>query len=115
MAKRKRSKTESLVTILSSIKDPRVERRREHKLCDILTIGLCSMLCGQSDFTAMAEFARAREKWLKGFLELPGGIPSHDTFGRVFAAIDPDEFLSAFMRWTWTVRLAIKGCKFAFQ
>lgn len=104
MARRKRSKKESLVTILSSIKDPRVDRRREHKLCDILTIALCSMLCGHSDFTTMAEFARARKKWFESFLELPGGVPSHDTFGRVFAAIDPDEFLTAFMRWTRTVR-----------
>jgi predicted transposase YbfD/YdcC len=104
MAKRKSTKKEDLVTILSSITDPRVDRTRDHELCDILTIGLCSMLCGHSDFTVMAEFAKARKTWFESFLKLPGGIPSHDTFGRVFAAIDPDEFLSAFVRWTRTVR-----------
>jgi predicted transposase YbfD/YdcC len=91
---------------MSSIRDPRIDRTRHHKLCDILTIGLCSMLCGHSDFTVMHAFVKAKEKWFRQFLELPNGIPSHDTFGRVFAAIDPDEFLAAFMRWTRTVRRA---------
>ncbi len=104
MAKRKPTKKENLVTILSSINDPRVDRTKAHNLCDILTMSLCGMLCGHSDFTVMAEFAKARKTWFESFLELPGGIPSHDTFGRVFAAIDPDEFLSAFVRWTRTVR-----------
>jgi predicted transposase YbfD/YdcC len=67
-------------------------------------MGLCGMLCGHSDFTVMAEFAKARKTWFESFLELPNGIPSHDTFGRVFAAIEPDELLSAFVRWTRTVR-----------
>jgi len=106
MAKRKPTKSESLVTILSSIRDPRVDRTKRHKLCDILTIGLCAMLAGHSDFTVMHAFAVAKEKFLRQFLELPNGIPSHDTFGRVFAAIDPDEFPEAFMRWTRTVRRA---------
>jgi predicted transposase YbfD/YdcC len=104
MAKRKPTKKEDLVSILSSINDPRVDRTKAHNLCDILTMGLCGMLCGHSDFTVMAEFAKARKTWFESFLELPEGIPSHDTFGRVFAAIDPDEFLSAFVRWTRTVR-----------
>ena len=104
MAKRKSTKKEDLVSILSSINDPRVDRTKAHNLCDILTMGLCAMLCGHSDFTVMAEFAKARKTWFESFLELPDGIPSHDTFGRVFAAIDPDEFLSAFVRWTRTVR-----------
>ena len=104
MAKRKPSKKEDLVTILSSIDDPRMDRTKQHKLCDILTIALCGMLCGHSEFTAMAELAKARRTWFESFLELPNGIPSHDTFTRVFAAIDPDQFLSAFVTWTKTVR-----------
>jgi predicted transposase YbfD/YdcC len=104
MAKRRTNKKENLVSILSSINDPRVDRTKAHDLCDILTMGLCAMLCGHSDFTVIAEFAKARKTWFESFLELPEGIPSHDTFGRVFAAIDPDEFLSAFVRWTRTVR-----------
>jgi hypothetical protein len=62
------------------------------------------MLCGHSEFTVMVEFAKARRTWFESFLELPNGVPSHDTFTRVFAAIDPDQFLSAFVRWTKTVR-----------
>lgn len=109
MAKRKHPKTEDLVTLLTSVNDPRVARTRAHKLVDILTIGLCSMLCGHGGFTDMEDFGKAREGWLKGFLELPEGIPSHDTFGRVFSALDPDEFLGAFMRWTRSVRQALRG------
>ncbi len=70
---------------MSSVHDPRVERTKTHKLSDIHTIGLCGMLCGHGDFTVMEEFARVRRDWFGRFLELPGGIPSHDTFGRVFA------------------------------
>ena len=103
MAKRKPIKKESLIVIMSSIRDPRVERTKRHNLCDVLTIGLCSMLCGYGDFTTMQKFAQAKVDWFKQFLELPNGIPSHDTFGRVFAAIDPDEFLTAFVKWTKTV------------
>jgi predicted transposase YbfD/YdcC len=109
MVKKKRTQPESLITILSSIPDPRVERGREHKLVDILTIGLCSTLCGQGAFTDMEDFGSVREGWFKEFLELPNGIPSHDTFRRVFSILDTGEFLDAFMRWTRSVRRAFRG------
>lgn len=83
--------------------DPRVERTKEHLLVDILTIGLCAVLCGGEGWTDMATFGQAREPWLRTFLALPGGIPSHDTFGRVFAALDPDAFGAAFVAWVRAV------------
>ena len=83
--------------------DPRVERTRQHRRIDILTIGLCAVLCGGEGWTDMATFGRAREGWRRTFLALPGGIPSHDTFGRVFAALDPDAFGAAFAAWVQAV------------
>jgi predicted transposase YbfD/YdcC len=98
-----------LVSIISEIEDPRREHGRFHKIEDILTIALCTILCGHSEFTEMAFFGKLREKWLRNFLELPYGIPSHDTFRNVFAAIDPNEFLGLFMRWTEEVCIISKG------
>ena len=67
------------------------------------------MICGEDTFIGMAEFGQGREKWFKRFLRLPNGIPSHDTFNRVFSALDPEEFLGAFVRWTQGVRRAFSG------
>jgi len=95
-----------LVSILSEIPDPRVDRRRLHKLEDILTIALCATICGADTFVDMEVFGESKEGWFSSFLELPNGIPSHDTFRAVFMAVDPREFLGAFTRWTETVREA---------
>lgn len=81
-----------LIAILSTVPDPRVERTRRHKLVDILTIALLAMINGAAGWEDMSEFADVRESWLKGFLELPGGVPSSDTFRRVFEALDPGTF-----------------------
>lgn len=97
----------SLFTQLSIIPDPRVDRTKEHLLIDILMIGVCAMLCGADSFTDMADFGRAKETWLRTFLELPNGIPSHDTFGRAFAALDPKVFSGCFMRWSEGLRRAL--------
>ena len=86
-----------------ALPDPRVARTRDHLLIDILTIGLCAILCGGEGWTDMATFGRTREAWLRTFLALPGGIPSHDTFGRVFAALDPVAFEAAFAGWVRAV------------
>ena len=89
----------ALVECFEMLSDPRVERTREHKLVDILVIGLCSSLTGGESFTDMELFGKASYDWLKTFLELPKGIPSHDTFNRVFSAIDPEAFLECFIQW----------------
>jgi len=83
----------------SILPDPRVERTRVHKLEDIITIALCGTICSADTWVEIADFGEAKEPWLRTFLELPGGIPSHDTFGRVFAALDPDIFEHCFQSW----------------
>lgn len=98
-----------LVSIISEIDDPRREHGRLHKIEDVLIIGLCTILCGHSEFTEMAFFGEVREDWLRGFLELPNGIPSHDTFRNVFAAIDSRQFLGLFARWTSGVCKSLDG------
>jgi predicted transposase YbfD/YdcC len=87
----------------AGLTDPRVERTREHRLVDIVTIALCAVICGADDWVAVETFGRAKETWLRTFLGLPGGIPSHDTFGRVFARLDPDEFRACFVGWVRAV------------
>ena len=89
----------SIIDHFSVIEDPRIERRKEHKLIDILTISICAVLCGADDFTAMEEFGYAKKEWLQTFLELPNGVPSHDTFGRVFSLIDNQKFCECFTSW----------------
>lgn len=104
-----------LVSFLSEIEDPRRDHGKRHKLEDILTIALCTILTGHSEFTEMEFFGELREDWLSGFLELPNGIPSHDTFRNVFCAIDPEAFLEVFARWTCCVREKSSGEIIAFD
>jgi predicted transposase YbfD/YdcC len=92
-------KPKTLIECFEGLPDPRMNRTRRHKLVDILVIGLCTLLNGGEGFTDMERFGRARLDWLKAFLELPHGIPSHDTFNRVFSAIDPHAFLDGFTQW----------------
>lgn len=80
------------------IPDPRRMNRR-HKLIDILTIGLFAVLCGADGWEAVAAYGRSKLAWLKSFLELPHGIPSHDTFGDVFAKLNPEALERCFMQW----------------
>jgi predicted transposase YbfD/YdcC len=93
----------SIIDHFSVIADPRIERRKEHKLIDILCIAICSTLSGADDFTAMEAFGHAKEEWFRTFLELPNGIPSHDTFGRVFSLIDNQKFCECFTSWVGAV------------
>jgi len=96
-----------LLGCLQGIEDPRVERTREHKLIDILVIGICCVICGGDGFSDMETFGKAQYEWLRRFLELPNGIPSHDTFNRVFSAIKPEAFLECFAQWTEGLRSAL--------
>ena len=89
--------------------DPRVDRTRMHNLGDILVIAVCCMLCGGESFYDMEDFGLAKEEWFRTFLDLPNGIPSHDTFNRVFAALDPDKFNACFLKWTEGLRTTVDG------
>ncbi|GHV38663.1 putative transposase YncI [Bacteroidia bacterium] len=94
---------ESPLYYFSSLTDPRVDRTREHHLNDILFIAIASIICGAESWNDMEEFGNAKEEWLRSFLQLPGGIPSHDAFNRVFSALDPEKLESCFMEWTRSV------------
>ena len=84
----------------ADLPDPRRETQNKlHKLHDILMIVLCAVLSGVEDWVGMADFAEEKEAWLRGFLELPNGIPSHDTLSDVLGRIDPTAFQAAFTAW----------------
>jgi predicted transposase YbfD/YdcC len=97
----------SLVEHFKNIPDPRVHRTLDHDLVDVLVIAVCCLLCAGESFNDMADFGRAKEEWFKTFLRLRNGIPSHDTFNRVFAALDPQSFLDCFLSWTQSLRTAV--------
>ncbi len=89
----------SLNEHFGALPDPRLNRTKRHKLIDILVLAICAMVCGAEDFVAMARFGRLKEEWFRERLELPNGIPSHDTFNRVFGLIDPKAFRECFLTW----------------
>jgi predicted transposase YbfD/YdcC len=91
--------TPSIIHHFSTIEDPRVNRQKRHQLQDIFFISICAMICGADNWVAIEEFGLAKEKWFTELLGLENGIPSHDTFGEVYAAIDTDQFSVCFSRW----------------
>lgn len=97
----------SLIEHFKDLTDPRVDRTKDHDLIDVLIIAVCCLLCAGESFNDMEDFGKAKHAWFKGFLKLRNGIPSHDTFNRVFQALDPKQFLECFLRWTQSVRQAV--------
>jgi len=90
---------ESLEACFGELVDPRVEGRCEHLLIEIILVAVCAVLCGAESWGQVEQFGRVKEQWLKQYLELAGGIPSHDTFSRVFRLLDAEAFQARFMRW----------------
>lgn len=91
------------------LQDPRVDRTKRHELLDIVVIAICAVICGADGWVAIEEFGKAKQGWLRRFLTLPNGIPSHDTFGRVFGKLDPDQFRVCFMNWITAVSEITEG------
>lgn len=97
----------SLIEHFQDLPDPRVNRTKDHDLIDLLVIAICTLLCAGESFNDMEDFGHAKHAWFKTFLRLRNGIPSHDTFNRLFAALDPKAFVDCFLRWTQSLRQAV--------
>jgi predicted transposase YbfD/YdcC len=93
----------------ATVHAPRVERTKRHRLMDNLVIAICAVICGADSWVDIELFGKSKLEWLKSFLDLPNGIPSHDTFGRVFAAINPEEFEGSFMEWVQAINELTHG------
>jgi predicted transposase YbfD/YdcC len=99
----------AVFTHFANLDDPRLERTKRYSLLEIVFIALCAVISGANDFVAMEKFGKSKKTWLQKYLELPQGIPSHDTFGRVLAALQPEQFLDCFLNWVEGVKEATKG------
>ncbi len=99
----------SLQRVFEGIEDPRIERTKLHQLEDILLIAILAVICGAEGWVDIEAFGKAKEEWLQSFLALPNGIPSHDTFGRVFARLDAQQFEQGFLSWVQSLNEKISG------
>ena len=105
----------SIAEHFDDIEDVRIERGKKHKLIDIITISICAVVCGADGWVDIEMYGIARKKWLDKFLELPNGIPSHDTFARVFSQINPDSFNKSFLSWVKGISKITSGEIIAFD
>ena len=94
----------SLFDYFVVIEDTRDEKKRRHLLIDVMVIAITAVICGADGWTQVEAFGKAKEEWFRRFLELPNGIPSHDTFGRVFSVLSPEVFEARFREWVASVR-----------
>ena len=99
----------SLTEQLTRLTDPRVDRTKRHKLLDVIAIAICAVICGADTWVDVELFGKSKKEWLRGFLALPNGIPSHDTFGRVFARLDAQQFEQCFIDWVRDVSELTEG------
>ncbi len=99
----------TIADYFGEIEDPRVERTRQHKLIDIITIAICAVICGAEGWTDIETYGLTKYEWLKQFLELPNGIPSHDTFSRVFSRLNPQQFQQGFLNWIKSINKMTSG------
>jgi predicted transposase YbfD/YdcC len=98
-----------LETIFSQVEDPRVEQTKRHRLLDIIILAICGVICGAEGWVEIEEFGKAKEAWFTELLRLPNGIPSHDTFGRVFAHLDPKQFEASVLQWVQGISTTVQG------
>jgi predicted transposase YbfD/YdcC len=98
-----------LETLFAQVEDPRVERTKLHRLRDIIIIAICGVICGAEGWVEIEEFGKAKQAWFTEVLTLPNGIPSHDTFGRVFAHLDPKQLEASFLQWVQGLSKTVQG------
>lgn len=100
----------SLIESFSVLPDPRRHpSKNRHKLLDVVVLTVCAVLGGADDWVSIVSYARSKQDWFESFLELPGGIPSHDTFGRLFSLINPERFGECFLEWVSSVATLTDG------
>ena len=102
----KNSLVSDLTEHFSNLEDPRSDNK-SHLLIDILVIAICAAIWGLNTWVDVELFGQAKESWLRKFLNLPDGIPTHDSFGRVFVLLDAQQFQNSFLEWTRTVSQVI--------
>lgn len=93
----------SLMDYLDALEDPRIDRTKKHALIDILVIAICAAVCGAKTWTDIEDFGNAKLDWFETFLNLEHGIPSHDTFRRIFMILNPEDFLDIFIKWVQAI------------
>lgn len=96
-------KTASISEHFSCVKDPRMDRTKDHPLVNIIVIAICAVICGADTWVDIENFGKAKQDWLGQFLDLTNGIPAHDTFGRVFGLLNPEQFQQGFISWIQAV------------
>jgi predicted transposase YbfD/YdcC len=99
----------SIQAHFAHVNDPRIDRNTAHSLLDMFVIAICAIICGANDWVAVEAFGNAKCAWFRRFLDLSNGIPSHDTFGRVFARLDPDQLEQGFTTWFAAVHEVTAG------
>jgi len=98
----------AIVTQFEKLSDPRIDRTKRHMLLDMVVIAMCAAICGADGWADVARFGKAKRAWFARFLELPYGIPSHDTFGRVFSLLDTGHFLACLHNWLRSLSGSLK-------
>jgi predicted transposase YbfD/YdcC len=99
----------ALAEFFGDIEDPRIERNKRHKLLDIMVLTVCAVICGCETWEEIQDYGREKQRWLKRFLALPNGIPSHDTIRRLFIRLEPQEMQRCFLKWVEAVREHTQG------
>ena len=100
--------TSAIFQHFENLTDPRIDRTKHHLLYDMVVIAMCASICGADGWADVERFGKSKQKWFERFLRLENGIPSHDTFGRVFSRLDPQEFLTCLHNWLRGLRLTLK-------